>query len=267
VASTFSFISGFSNFTILVPTLLLSIGLETKDRKLRRLALIATLATAAVVPMSGSRGSVILGVCVLLISIWSAGLFFTRLGRRTLMGAIVAGILAIALFPDAFIGVQDRFANEEETSERFKQLAIILPPVALTVLDYPNLGIGTGMQQNARASLRVNTKWNEETEVGRELVELGPAGFVLVWTAKLGLMVALLRAYRILKKAGKRGPSGAALSYAALTMTGTLVFDHVWQSLYFMGCGMILSEVVSVKTAAAAAAKAAVSRAPVAVPR
>ena len=57
VASTFSFLSGFADFTILIPTLLLSIGLEAKDRRLRRYALLATLATAAVVPMAGSRGS------------------------------------------------------------------------------------------------------------------------------------------------------------------------------------------------------------------
>ena len=59
VASTFSFLSGFADFTVLIPVLLLSIGLEAKDRRLRRAALFATLATAAVVPMAGSRGSVI----------------------------------------------------------------------------------------------------------------------------------------------------------------------------------------------------------------
>jgi hypothetical protein len=246
VASTFSFISGFTDFTLLVPTLLLSIGLEARDPKLRRFALIATLATAAVIPMSGSRSSVLMGLAVLLISVWSAGLLFTRVGRRIVTGAVVAGILAVVAAPDAITGVQDRFANTEETSERLKQLGTILPPVALATIEYPGMGIGTGMQQNARGSLRVYTHWGEESEMGRELIELGPVGFILVWTAKLGLVVALLRAYRILKRAGKRGPAGAALSYAALAVTGSLVFDHVWQALFFMGCGIILSEVVSV---------------------
>jgi hypothetical protein len=247
VSSTFSFVSGFADFTVLVPALLLSIGLEIKDKKLRKLALIATLASAAVVPMSGSRSSVILGLGVLVVSVWSAGLFFTRIGRRIVVGAVVAGILAIVAFPDAFTGVQDRFANTEETSQRLTEIATVLPPVALVVNDYPPAGIGTGMQQNARISMRVYTKWSAESEIARYLIELGPVGFIFIWVARLGIMVALLRAYSILKRAGKRGPAGAALSYAALTMIGNLVFDHVWQSLFFLGCGVILAEVIAVR--------------------
>jgi len=63
------------------------------------------------------------------------------------------------------------------------------------------------------------------------------------------LIVALLRAYAILKRAGRRGAAAAALSYALLTMNGNLTFDHIWQALYFMGCGFILSEVVAVQRA------------------
>ena len=93
-----------------------------------------------------------------------------------------------------------------------------------------------------------------EAEMGRYLVELGPFGFLLIWSTKLGLAIALLRAYRLLKRAGRRGAAAAALSYAALTMIGNLAFDHIWQSLYFLGCGSILAEVVSVLRDRAAAA-------------
>ena len=57
-----------------------------------------------------------------------------------------------------------------------------------------------------------------------------------------------------------RGAAGAALSYAVLTMFGNLTFDNVWQALYFLGCGFILSEVVSVlrEQATAASPKALV---------
>ena len=64
----------------------------------------------------GCRSSVLLGIGVLLLSVWSAGLFFTRIGRRIVVGALVGGIIAIVAFPDAFTGIQDRFANAEETS-------------------------------------------------------------------------------------------------------------------------------------------------------
>ena len=256
VASTFSFLSGFAAFTILIPVLLLSLGLEAKDRRLRRYALLATLVTAAVIPMAGSRGSVVLGAAVLLIAMWTSGLFFTRLGRRVLIGGIVAVFLSLFAFPDAMSGVQSRFQNPEETAGRFKELAAVLPPVALLSYEYPMGGIGTGMQQNARGSLGVYSKWEAEGEIPRLLIELGPFGFMLVWMAKLGLTIALFRAYKLLKRAGRRGAAGVAMSYCLLAMAGNLVFDHVWQALYFTGCGFILAEVTSVILAAKAQAAA-----------
>ncbi len=249
VASTFTFLSGFQDFTILVPTLLLSIGLDTKERRLRRIAFGGTLLTAAVVPMSGSRAAVLLGAVVILITAWTAGLFFTRIGRRVLVGGLAATILALFAFPEAFVGVQSRFGNVEETESRYRGVATVLPPIAMAVTDFPPAGIGTGMQQNARGSFRVLPKYEEELEPCRYLVELGPIGYLAVWTAKLGLIVALLRAYSILKRAGRRGAAAAAISYAFLTMNGNLTFDHIWQALYFIGCGFILSEVVAAERA------------------
>jgi len=254
VASTFSFLSGFVDFCLLIPTLLLSIGLETRDKSLRRAALFATICAAAVIPMSGSRSSVVAGVAVLLLMAWASGLFFTRIGRRVLIGGIVAAVVAVVAFPDAFFGVQSRFENTDETADRFAELAGVLPPVALSIYAYPALGIGTGMQQNGRSALHVDTAWVSEAESARTLIELGPVGYLLVWTTKLGLVIGLARAYTLLKRAGRRGAAGAALSYAVLTMFGSLVFDHVWQALYFLGCGFILAEVASVQRAQALAA-------------
>jgi hypothetical protein len=247
VASTFSFISGFSDFTILIPALILSVGLDAKDRRLRRLALITTGMMAAVLPMAGSRASVLAGALVLLVSVWTAGLFFTRLGRRILMGGIAAAIMGVAAFPDALLGVQQRFANEEETNTRYVLIAAaVLPPLAIWTVDHPVLGIGTGMQQNARYNLRIPAAYEVEQEFARYLIELGTFGFLILWSIKAGLTVALLRAHRTLKAAGRRGAAAAALSYALLTLMGNLTFDHVWQALYFIGCGFILAEVFAV---------------------
>jgi hypothetical protein len=244
VSSTFSFLSGFADFTVLVPTLLLSLGLGTQDPRVRRIALPATLLSAAVVPMSGARSSVILSLAVLGLTSWSTGLFTTAVGRRVLVGAIASAALATMAFPEALQGVQDRFAMADETNERLVQSLLVVPPVALMMADYPVMGIGTGMQQNARGSLHIYTRWATENENHRYLVELGPVGFLLIWTVKLGLMIALLRARRILKVAGRLAASGAALAYAAIAFMGNLTFDHIWQSLYFVGVGFILAEVV-----------------------
>jgi hypothetical protein len=195
----------------------------------------------------------------LVLTCWSAGLFATVVGRRVVVGGVAAAILSIVAFPDAFLGVQSRF-DGEETNERLLQSATLIPPVALAVFKYPMAGIGTGMQHNTRMSMKIDsTEWQSELEMHRYLVELGPVGFLAVWTAKLGLMVALLRAYRILQKARRRAPAGVALAYAGVTFFGNLTFDHVWQSLYFIGCGFILAETTAVLEARqqAMAAKAA----------
>jgi hypothetical protein len=248
VASTFSFLSGFCAFTILVPALLLSIGLELRNRTARRACLVVMMLTGAVVPMSGSRVAIVLGVLVLVITSWSAGLFFTVIGRRIMLGAVVAAVLASVAFPDALAGVQGRFENEDETASRFQDALTVLPPVALATYDYPILGIGTGMQQNVGWSMGVRPEYVAEAEMGRYLVELGPFGFLLVWTARLALAIALIRAYRVLKDGGRRGAAGAALSYAAVIFFGNPVFDHIFQALFFMGCGFILSEVAEVQS-------------------
>ncbi len=245
VSATFAFLSGFQDYTILIPALLLSLGLDTTDKKLRTWALAATLLAASVIPMSGSRSAVILGGAVLFLTSWASGLFFTAIGRRVVVGAVAALILASVAFPDALFGVQSRFESEE-TQSRLLENASVLPPVALLVFDYPAAGIGTGMQQNAKANLGIKTEWESELEVHRYLVELGPIGFCLIWTVKLGVMVALIRAYRILRRAGRRAASGAALSYAAVTFFGNLTFDHIWQSLFFVGCGFIVAETSAV---------------------
>ena len=121
------------------------------------------------------------------------------------------------------------------------------------------------MLQNARISLGIKTEHEVEQEFERYLVELGTLGFLLVWSVKFGMSVALFRAYLVLKRAGRRGAAAGALSYAALTMIGAITFDHIWQALYFIGCGFILAEVVSVKREKAVLAQPAPVAAPIPV--
>jgi hypothetical protein len=267
VSSTFAFISGFADFNLLVPTLLLSLGLDSKDPRLRRYVFIVTGMTAAVLPMSGNRLSVLVGGGILLILVGTAGLFFTRIGRRLTLVGVMAAIVAVIAFPDALLGVQSRWQNDEETQHRYMlAVASVVPPLAIATVDHPPLGVGTGMLQNARVALGVPINYAVEQEFERYLVELGTVGFLLVWTVKFGMSVALFRAYLVLKRSGRRGAAAGALSYAVLTMIGNITFDHIWQALYFIGCGFILAEVVSVAREKALLAQPVPVAAPIAVP-
>jgi hypothetical protein len=245
VSSTFAFLTGFTAFVSMIPALLLSIGLGESDRKARLAALVATVLAAATLPMAGSRGPIVIGFVLCALVAWRAGLVFTRAGRRIVVLVALAAFATVFAFPDAIQGVINRF-NGGDTEDRFISALEVLPPVAMTNNDFPFFGSGTGMEQNYRSQLGVtddNATW-VEGEAGKQLVELGAIGHLLVWMAKLGLAVSLWKASRILKLAGRRAAAGAALAYVILTFFGAHPFDHYYSSLYFLGMGFILQELV-----------------------
>jgi hypothetical protein len=242
VSSTFSFITGFSDFTIIVPALLMTIGLGDSDRKVRLVALSAATLTAAVLPMSGSRAPLFIGGGLLLIIAWSAGFLFTKAGRRLVFGGFILVAATLTAFPEAIEGVYARMSSSDSAG-RVDETLSILPNVAMQTYVYPWMGIGTGMQQNVRSQLGVSASgYDAEHEAGKQLIELGVPGYLLVWAARFGIAVALFKASRILKRAGRGAASGAAMGFAALTFFGSLTFDHIWQALFFIALGYILLE-------------------------
>lgn len=250
VASTFAYLSGFTDFLVLAPPLLLALGLTEGRARMRALAVVTAAAAAAAIPMSGSRAPLALAAMGLGLVGWGAGALATRAGRGVLAGGMLAvGIAAVAL-PVAVEGVRDRFRGPD-TPARVAELLQTLPPVALTVNDFPLLGDGTGMQQNARRAFGVPNPWNTEGETSRLLVELGPLGYLLVWSTKLGLAVALLRASRTLRRSGRRAMAGAALAYAFFAIVGNSAFDHVWQALFFVGVGLLVHATTEARSAEA----------------
>lgn len=248
VSSTFSYIAGFSDFLVLVPTVLLAFGLAEPGRRTRGLLLVAAALAAASIPMSASRGPLALAALGFALVIWRVGFIRTRAGRQAFVGLAAAALLALLAMPDAAAGVRDRFRGED-TAARILEGVEWLPPVALSVHDYPLFGDGTGMQQNARLALGVASRWDTESEASRVLAELGPAGYLLVWGTKLGLALALLRAARTLKHSGRHAVSGGALALALFAFVGNLMFDHVWQALLFVGVGLMLSATVAAEEA------------------
>lgn len=245
VISTFSYLTGFTDFAVLAAPLLLTMGLAEGKGRLRLVSLAAASAIAATAPMSGSRAPVLMIAAASLAVFWSLGAFATKRGLAIAVALAVFAALPYLVAPDAVAGVESRFRGED-TRGRFEDLRMTLPVFALAEIDYPPLGIGTGMQQNVRETLDVRTPWNSEGEPGRYLIELGVVGYVLVWTARLGLLVALARAYRLLRQRGRRAAAGLALALAGLSFLGNLVFDHVWQALFFVACGFVLREAASV---------------------
>ncbi|HEX3694641.1 MAG TPA: hypothetical protein VH374_04560 [Polyangia bacterium] len=246
VSSTFTFITGFTNFVVLVPPLLLSLGLADPNRRARTIATTTAMLSAAALPMSGSRAPFVVGLALLALVAQQAGFLFTAVGRRVIIGGTLAIMMVLYIFPDSLQGVMDRF-DSDDTRDRFEEIYTLFPPYSLAKLNYPVLGLGTGMQQNFRILFGVGFgEYESEMEVGRYLIELGAVGYILIWLVRFGLLVALLRAANFFRRARRRAATGAALAYALLNFYGNLSFDHIWQALYFTGCGFILSELVQI---------------------
>jgi hypothetical protein len=260
VASTFSFITGFSDFTIIIPPLLLAMCLGASDPKVRLIGMVGVAMTAAVLPMSGSRAPLLIAAGLLIVIVWSAGFLFTRAGRRVVFGSLLAAIAAMTAFPDALQGVYDRLGGED-TNRRIDEVLSILPPVSLTLYDYPFMGIGVGMQHNARSQFFTGTSdYGAEYESAKQLIELGVPGYLLCWLARVGISIALFRASFILRRAGRGAAAGAAVGFAALTFFGSIVFDHIWQALFFTAAGYVLAETTLAQRSLQAAAARNVTR-------
>jgi hypothetical protein len=239
VSGTFSYITGFSDFVTLVPAVILALGLGEAGRWTRWLALAGAAAASSSIAMSGSRSPVILSGVALLIVAWSADFLRSRAGRRIALATAVVFVAGSLAVPEAVRGVQDRFRGDD-TESRLREVLDTLPFVAIGHSEYPTLGEGTGMEQNARMAFQPGWSWKVEPEAGRVLLELGPIGYLLVWLAKLGLVVALFRAGLALRSRGDGPISGAAFALSVLTLQGGLVLDHVHQALLFIASGLVL---------------------------
>ena len=244
VTSTFSYLSGFADLTIVGVPLLLALGLSESRSRVGRVAVLGAAVLGMAAPMTGSRSAAILGSAGTLVVLWAAGFLATRRGRRLAITA--AGIAAAVWFGSrtAVEGVQSRLGGED-TQGRLAEILEFLPPVALATYDYPFWGIGTGMQQNARIAMGIRPSWEAEGEQGRYLIELGPVGYLLVWLARLGLALALFRGASRLRRGGQRALSGAALVLGGLAIISDLAFDHVWQALFFVATGIVLRGVLA----------------------
>ncbi len=158
VASTFAYVTGFSDFTTLVPALLLSLGLDSPNARVRSAGVSRYLRHGGRRPDvrlpqldrdgCGSARHHALG--------FGADLYpsrSTRVGCRCRDRACFPS----SLFPRRSRASRAGSPTRRRLRDRFEGLATLLPPLAITEFDYPFMGIGTGMQQNARASMRIET--------------------------------------------------------------------------------------------------------------
>lgn len=242
VTSTFSYISGFSNFVSLATPLLLAAGVGARGNR-ARVMLLAAGALAATTPMGGGRAAVLYVALGAFAVLGMGGTFRSRRGALGLVGLVIGVGVSFALAPEAAQGVGGRF-DSDETVSRFRDLAQVIPVGPIFNAEYPPLGLGVGAMQNAAAWLGVDTGWEAESEAHRLLLEVGVPGYLFVWFSRALIALGLIRAGRGLARSRARPWAGAAWAYAVCCMLMPLTTDHVAQSLFFSGVGLILARLV-----------------------
>ena len=148
--------------------------------------------------MAGSR-------CILLVGggdssrsrVWTAGLFFTRIGRRILIGGVAAAVISVVAFPGRDPGRAEPVREPGgDAAPLLLTAAAVLPPLAIGMIDHPPFGVGTGMLQNARVALSIRSRYEVEQEFGVTWSSWARSGSCSSGRSSWDLIVALVRAYR-----------------------------------------------------------------------
>jgi len=247
VTSTFSYISGFADFVILVVPILLAAAVSAARRHSSRLFYAASGCLAASAPLSGGRAVVMFVAASLLAVLGFSGALRTRRGRLTLVAIVLAAGAGVWVVPEAAQGIQDRF-DSEDTPQRIRDLAFAVPVYTLLNTKFPFLGAGVGTLQAAGVAFNVESKWEVEAEPQRVLIELGLPGYILVWLSRFVMTIGLVRLGRLLSRAGSPAWAAAAWVYAGMALLLPLTTDHVVQALFFVGVGWMLARVVQAQT-------------------
>jgi hypothetical protein len=238
VSGTFAYLSGFSNFSVIILPTLLALAQAKSRRSTRALCVAAAAAVGATGVLSGSRSFLAYGAVTLPIVLGIQRALVSVKAIRAVAVLALAAVASMWFFPDAFDGLRSRLDDPEETVDRLTLAAGFLPPIALLLFDYPTLGLGTGVMMTGAQALGVEPAWLAEVEPHRILVEQGLVGFVLISVAKFGLAAALLRLYGAIQKR-EQDFSRLALALVPLGLVGQIVMDHTFQAMFFLCVGLV----------------------------
>lgn len=241
VTSTFSYISGYSTYLVVVGTLLMVV-LAVRGFRVRgnRIHWIALFSVPIGVLISGSRGPLIL-----LLGIFPLFFLFSRRGlaeraravlRLAAAGAIGAALVSFVAMPalEAFT-YRTRTAGDDVVG---RVLSPLLEPFQLLEASGP-FGYGIGATHQAASALVPDLRpgsWLNgiaaENESTRVMIELGPLGSLSHFGYRIALVVM---AFAIARRARQPAPRIVALGAAFFLLAqlpGAVVFN-VYGGIYF----------------------------------
>jgi hypothetical protein len=241
VTATFSFITGYTGYLLATVILILALLGAGRWRFRGHLPMFVALGmTLLGMLMTGSRGPVLI-LSVLFPLYWWLGVIRERgggavFGRLVIVLSLVAGFLVYTSQEalDAFVGRVTAGSADVpvRVSSPLKAPFLLMPDVGLA-------GFGIGSTHQTAATLApgvVPYSWLHglivEVESGRVMIELGPVGFLLVYSVRFYLALFAFRQVFALRRRFHRAIATAGLLYFLASIPGGVVFD-VTSGIYF----------------------------------
>lgn len=247
VTGTFSFISGFTTYLLVAALLALAFLALGRWRFKGNLWVYAALAMVlGSILMTGSRGPFIL-LAVLFPLYWVLGV--AREGGIPALGRFLLGagvVLALVNFVgadavEAFVG---RARGGQDVLGRIVQ-PFVTPFQLAGEVGFLGFGIGASHQTAEAVTKGVAPySWlrglHQEAEPSKIMLELGILGWFLIFLARIGLVVAGLRAvFRLHSSFHRVVATSCALLFLAHTMGG-VVFNVTGGVLYWFFGGLLM---------------------------
>lgn len=270
VTGTFSYITGYSTYLLVMAFLVLAVLATTRWRlglpDLRYF--VALGVTVLGMLMTGSRAPVLILVLLFPVYWWLSVVRepggVATVGRLLLALALVAGVLGYTA-SDAVGAFYGRAVGSEDVPSR--ALAPLTQPVRLLDRAGP-IGYGIGATHQAASAVTkgvVPYSWLRgplvEGETGRIMLELGPVGFLLIYFIRTYLVLLAFRHARRLRTRFHRAVATASLLFLVSQLLGAIVFNVTADVYYWFFGGLLFlvmrldREVAPVPAERAAAAR------------
>lgn len=275
VTGTFSFISGYASYLLAMAILIMGLLGASHWRFRGNLAMFLALSiTLLGILMTGSRGPLLMLAFLLPLYWWlvvarerGGGAIF---GRIILALSLVLGLVSYA-GQDALSAFYGRASAGSDIAARL--IAPFQQPFDL--LTHAGLfGFGIGATHQTAVALTpgvVPYSWTRgivvEGETGRIMLELGGAGFLLMFIIRLALALSALRRSRLVRHPYFRGVATGCFLFLVAQIIGGVVFDVVTGVYYWFFAGLLgLVEQLDRQATLAASRAAAVPARPELVP-
>lgn len=250
ITATFSYLGGYSVYMMASIALLTPLLVAQQEERLWRYASFVELILIILTSfMTGSRSLILFEFFFLTQFIFFIGIKQPKQTIKLLRLITISTLILIAviLFTplgagfDAFLY---RATHSDSASDR-----IFSDFFAVTDLLHQGqfAGYGTGATHPAVISLQKILRLPPgaflpyaEGEMGRIMLEVGPVGFVLWYSLRIGLIFSLFQTFFFAKDKYLASAALAAFLFHAINLPGHLVFNHTFSVYFWFFSGFIL---------------------------